>query len=163
MLLEAARLANIKADQGVTHPGEVPGFWDDDPQPLQPDAEPSAAAAVPETSTPGESQSNGAAERAVRMVQDHARTLKLCLEDRVGAKIPSTHPVLDWLVQYSAILLTKCQPNGEDLKTGYERLHGEPANDRVPEFGEVVYLFVPARHRYKWDARWRVGVFLGRS
>ena len=33
----------------------------------------------------------------------------------------------------------------------------------MPEIGETVYFFVPKRQRGKLDARWRVGVFLGRS
>ena len=40
-------------------------------------------AAVPEESAPGESASNGAAERAVQMVEDQLRTMKLALEHRL--------------------------------------------------------------------------------
>ena len=33
----------------------------------------------------------------------------------------------------------------------------------MPQFGETMYFFVPRRMRGKLDARWRAGVFLGRS
>ena len=49
------------------------------------------------------------------------------------------------------------------MKTGYARLHGEPARERVPQFGKTAYCFVPNTHRHRWDARWRPGVYLGRS
>ena len=73
-------------------------------------------AAVPETSSPGEPQSNGAAERSIQLVEDLSRTLKLCLEDRIGAKIPSNHPVLEWLVLYTGTLLTKCHVSGSIIQ-----------------------------------------------
>ena len=49
---------------------------------------------VPEHSAVGESQSNGKAERAVQQVEDQVRTIKSALESRIGAKIPSSHPVV---------------------------------------------------------------------
>ena len=117
---------------------------------------------VPETSSPGESQSNGAAERAVRSIEDQLRTMKLALESHINAKIPCQHPIIAWMILYASHLLTK-ELVGEDGLTGYERLHGQRAEDRVPEFGEVIYFYVPKRCRAKLDPVWRVGVFLGTS
>ena len=116
--------------------------------------------AVPETSSPGESASNGDAERTIQLIEDQARILKLALEDHIGAQIPCDHPIMGWIVDHAAMLLTKCHPSAPDGKTAYERLHGEPARDRLAEFGEVVFYFVPKRLRAKMDPRWRVGVFL---
>ena len=48
--------------------------------------------AVPEHSHAGESQSNGLAERAVQMIEDQARTVKLALEDEFQWVIPIEHP-----------------------------------------------------------------------
>ena len=50
--------------------------------------------AVPEHSHPGESQTNGLAERAIREVVDHIRVLKLALETHLNVRIPSNHPVM---------------------------------------------------------------------
>ena len=55
-------------------------------------------AAVPEESAPGESQSNGAAERAVRSLEDQIRTMKLALEARLSCQIPTDHIIMRWLV-----------------------------------------------------------------
>ena len=60
-----------------------------------------ARIAVPENSAVGESQSNGKAERAIQTVEDQVRTIKLALESRIGARIPSTHPVMHWIVLFA--------------------------------------------------------------
>ena len=44
---------------------------------------PSTHTAAPEMTHPGESQSNGLAERAVGMFEDHFRTMKCALEKRL--------------------------------------------------------------------------------
>ena len=51
--------------------------------------------AVPEESAPGESQSNGAAERAVQMVEDQIRTMKLALEHNLQVKVKVQKPGFD--------------------------------------------------------------------
>ena len=77
------------------------------------DAERPTATATPEHSHPGESQSNGKAERAIQSVEDLARTLKTSLEARLGCRIPMAHPVMNWLVEHAALLLTKYQLDKE--------------------------------------------------
>ena len=67
------------------------------------------AGAVPETGAVGESQSNSRAERAVQTLEDQLRTLKAALESRIQARVPSTHPVVRWLIEYSATILNKYQ------------------------------------------------------
>ena len=46
---------------------------------------------VRERSAVGESQSNGKAEAAVKVVEDQVRVMKAALESRIGARIPSQH------------------------------------------------------------------------
>lgn len=159
LLAEAAALAGVKAEKEAT---DTDDDNDEDTEhkdqpPTQPATTP---AAVPETSSPGESQSNAAAERSVQMLEDMARTLKLALEDRIDAKIPCNHPIMAWIPDHAAMLLTKCHV-GPDGKSGYERLHGKPPRDRLAEFGEVVFYYVPKKLRGKMAARWRVGIFIG--
>ena len=55
--------------------------------------------AVPENSAVGECQSNGRAEQAVQSVEDQTRTPKCALEDRIQARIPSTHPISLWMAE----------------------------------------------------------------
>ena len=49
-----------------------------------------------------DSKSNGDVENAVKQVTKLLRTLKICLEKRMGKKIPTSHPLLTWLVEHAA-------------------------------------------------------------
>ena len=118
--------------------------------------------AAPEFTHPGESQSNGLAERSVGIFEDQFRTLKMALELRMKQRIPSSHPVTAWLVEHTAWVLNKYHL-GTDGRTSYGRLHGREGRERVCEFGEVVLWYVPKKMRAKLDQRWRYGVFLGRA
>ena len=54
--------------------------------------------AVPELTHPGESASNGLAERSVGIVEDHVRTLLLALKVNLGVsadELPIDHPLVD--------------------------------------------------------------------
>ena len=84
------------------------------------------------------------------------------MEANIGKSIPCSHPVMRWLVEYSATLLTKYHVDLEN-KTGYFRLHGHTCKERLQEFGGTVMHFVPVKLRQKVDRRWEYGVFLGRS
>ena len=115
---------------------------------------------VKETSAVGESQSNGKAEAAVKVFEDHLRVMKGALESRISARIPSRHPVMKWLVEYIGVILNKyaVQSSG---KTAYHDLHGKKVSERLAEFGEVVMHYVPKKRRAKLDQRWTTGIFLG--
>ena len=119
-----------------------------------------ATVAVPELTHPGESPSNGLAERAVETVVDHVRTLVLSLETHLKQKIPVQHPVMAWLVEHSAYLLNKYML-GKDGLTAFSRLHGKETSERICEFGERILWFVPKVLRSKLDQRWRYGIFWG--
>ena len=118
--------------------------------------------ATPEVSHPGESQSNGLAERSVGEFVDQLRTLKTALENRLKVRLSSSHPVTHWLVEHTAYVMNKFSL-GPDGRTAYGRLHGREGRERMCEFGERIMWFVPNKLRAKLDQRWRYGVFLGRS
>ena len=40
-------------------------------------------------------------------------------------------------------------------------MHGKKAADKMVEFGERVYYWIPKKMRYKLDMRWKVGIMLG--
>ena len=103
-------------------------------------------AAVPEESNPGESQSNGAIERAIQNIEDHARTLKLAFESRIGMRIPMNHPLMALLLQHAATLLTH-HLEDNDGTTAYDRLHGAMMRDKICELGETVMYYIPTRNR----------------
>ena len=69
------------------------------------------------------SQSNGGTECGIRAVRGMFRTVKLCLEERLGHKVPPTHPLMTWLIEFPALLLNAKQV-GEDGKSAWNRLRG---------------------------------------
>ena len=121
-----------------------------------------AQVAVPEHSHPGESQSNGLAESAIKELVDHVRTLKMSLEHRLRGRLPNKLSVMAWLVEHSSYVLNRCKL-GTDGRTAYGRLHGKESTARLCEFGERILWCVPRKHRCKLDARWRYGIVLGRA
>ena len=129
--------------------GPVTDLSEDVPE--EPEAPLTATAAVPEESAPGESASNGAAERAIQMVEDQLRTMKHALEARLGVKIPCSHQIMRWMLEHAAMLLTNYHCSSDDHLTGYQRLHGHACTNRLPEFGETVMWYVPRRIRHKLD------------
>ena len=120
----------------------------------------SFAGGVQENSAVGESQSNSRAERAVQEVEGQVRTMFHALQMRLGKRIPNTHAVLKWLVQYAGIILTKYATH-DDGTTSYQQLHGKRATERLCEFGELVLFYIPKARRAKLDMAWTIGVYLG--
>ena len=92
---------------------------------------------IHERSPVGSSQSNGFIERGIQDEEGHIRTVKLDFESRIGSKIPSTHDLIPWLIEYAAVLINRGQV-GADGKTAYERLKGKKAVLPGLQFGERV-------------------------
>ena len=84
----------------------------------------STVVACPEHSHPGESQSNGKAERAVQEAEDMLITMRIALEERINANICSTYAVLKWLCEHVAGTINRFHV-GSYGKTAYERAHGQ--------------------------------------
>ena len=110
----------------------------------EPDATGSTLLAVPEHSHPGESASNGYAEAAVKLVVNQARTLKVALECRLrrDKPFPCSHPIVAWLFEHAAWILSKIVVN-HDGRTPWGLLHGREARERMAEFGEKILWYVP--------------------
>ena len=75
--------------------------------------------AVPEHSHPGESPSNGLAERSVQVWEDQFRNLKAALDARLGIVLSNQHPVIAWLVEHASFILTNFMLRS-DGRTGWE-------------------------------------------
>ncbi len=84
-----------------------------------------------------DSQSNGGTEVGVRLVCGLFRTLKLCLEARIGKFVPVTHAIVPWMLQHTCTLLN-AQTRGPDGLTPWARIKGRSFNQRLLGFGEVV-------------------------
>ena len=118
--------------------------------------------AVPELTHPGESATNGLAERSIRTVGEQTRTLLAALEARIKLPVPNDHAMLGWVVQHASYCLNHFLV-GKDGETPYSRLHGKSSSKKLCELGEKVLWFVPKRLRSKLDSPWRYGIFLGAS
>ena len=64
------------------------------------------AEAVPENSAVDSSASNGKAKQCDQQVEDQVRVGKAALEARLGAQLPCSHPVLRWLIEHYADIMS---------------------------------------------------------
>ena len=118
-----------------------------------------------EQSAAYESQSNGATEVAVRAIRGLMRTLRLCLEARVGQKVPDSHPLMAWLLEHTAHLLN-VTVRGDDGLTPWARVRGRAFNQRLFGYGESVIAKLPSKgpqHDVEGNMgpRQQIGVFVG--
>ena len=93
---------------------------------------------------PYDSRANGSVENACKLMKGQLRTMKLCLEQHLQKRIPEEHPLMSWMVEHSAWLLTS-RLRGEDGKTAYQRVRGRPCTKKLVEFGERVLFKLPTK------------------
>ena len=113
-----------------------------------------------EHSPPYDSQANGSVENAVKLVKCRLRTLKLCLERRIGKKIPPRHPIMTWLAPHAAAIL-RYRARGDDGKTPHERVRLRPFNIRLVGFGERCSYKSRSKEPLTDDHKWHHGIFVG--
>ena len=111
-----------------------------------------------------ESQSNGSVENGVKLFKGLARVHLAALEKKIEGHLPSAHPVMAWLVECVADILTKYM-QGNDGKTGYERLFGKEIREEGLEFGEQIWWRKPRKQETNviLDPRWSAGSWLARK
>ena len=118
---------------------------------------------VLENSPKGDSQSNGRVEKAVRDIEEQARTLRSCLEADMGARLPVTHPVMAWLVEASADYINRFRKSRE-VSTPLEKIRGQHRPQKMADFGECVFYLPPKDGKeglHKADEKFHEGVWLG--
>ena len=121
--------------------------------------------AMPDHPPAHDSKANGSIENAVKLVQGMLRTQLSCLQSRLRCKIPCQHPLMAWMVQHVAWVLTTRNRNKEG-RTPYEKLKGKAFHKRMVGIGEVC-LAKLSKHAVakaevpKLAPRWVKGVFLG--
>ncbi len=121
--------------------------------------------ATSEQSHPRDSQSNGGTEVGIRIVRGLFRTLRLCLEKRVGHRIPPNHPLTSWLLEHTAVLLNAIV-KGDAGRTAWCRARGRNFGMNLYGFGESVFWKPPNKgpqHDVEGNMgpRLFVGTFLG--
>jgi len=120
-----------------------------------------------ETPPEYDSQSNGAVESGVRSIRGLFRTIRLCMEARIGKKLPIDHALVPWLLQHTCFLLN-IKNRGADGLTGWARTRGRPFAQKILGFAEMVLYKFPTKGPGSapdgnMGARWGEAIFLGFS
>ena len=108
-------------------------------------------------------QSNGSAEVGVKLLKGHLRTLKSCIESKIGFKIPVQHPLISWMTQHAADLISWCS-RGHDGRTAYQRVRGREFKTRLMTFGELCRFknrSQEALANVDGGSRFHEGIFVG--
>eukprot|EP00971_Amphidinium_carterae_P348747 6490656-Amphidinium_carterae.1 len=108
-------------------------------------------------------QSNGMIERFHAEVQGAFRVNRCCLESRYGFQIQSHHPSLPWLLRHVCWLRDRFAVSREDHQTPLQRQLMRQYERQLVRFGEVVLWKDAHKHRFKFEAHWGWGVYLGRA
>ena len=95
-----------------------------------------------EESTRYDSRSNGATEAGVRSIRGLFRTIKLDLENSIGVKVPVDHPLMSWLMEHVALLLSAVVRK-DDGTTPWFKARGRPFAQPLVAFGESVLYKQP--------------------
>ena len=96
---------------------------------------------IPEQPAKGESQSNGAAEAAGKLVREFLRVLKQQMEDKADMKINGDEDIVQWMVRWAAMLVSRYLV-GKDGKTSYERRKARTCRLVCIPFGETVWYHI---------------------
>ena len=108
-------------------------------------------------------QCNGSAEIGVKLLKGHFRTLKSCLEAKIGFKVPVRHPLVAWMIRHSANLIT-WYARGADGRTGYQRVKTRDFTTRLMGFGEVCRFKNRSQEpisSVNGGSRFHTGIFVG--
>ncbi len=91
-----------------------------------------------------DSRSNGATEAGVRSIRGLFRTIKLDVENNIGMKIPVDHPIVIWMLEHVALLLSAVVRK-EDGTTPWFKVRGRPFAQPLLAFGESVLWKQPEK------------------
>ena len=114
-----------------------------------------------------ESQSNGMVEVGIKNFRAQYRTMRACLQRRLGGEVPVNHPVSAWLMEHCCLLMNVLV-KGDDGLTAWARARGRPFGPRLVGFVETCLYKLPLKgpqHNAEGNmaARWKLGTFLGYS
>ena len=84
-----------------------------------------------------DSQSNGSTEIGIQLVRGLFRTVRLCLEERLGKSIPPSHAITSWLLEHIAMTYN-AMVKGDDGLTAWGRARGKSFRQQLVGFGECV-------------------------
>ena len=96
----------------------------------------------------------------MRLVKGYFRTMRSCLESKIGHRIPVRHPLIAWMIRHSADIVTWCS-KGHDGRTAYQRARGRDFKTRLLTFGEVCRFKNRSHEPASSGQVWHEGVFVG--
>ena len=120
---------------------------------------------IPEAPANGESQSNGAAEAAGKLVREFVRVLKLQMEDKAGVKIEGHENIVQWMLRWAAMLVSRYLV-GKDGRTALERRKGRRCRLVCVPFAETVWyreVRKTKQRENKLETEMKEGVWLGHA
>ena len=111
--------------------------------------------------------SNGAIEVACKGVGGMLRTLKSDLEDRLGYRVPVSHPMFAWMTEHAPWLMT-IRPRLDNGRSPHHLARGTRFTRELLCFAEMCHFKLPpsklsGQLEGKLAPRWKSGVFLGYS
>ncbi len=114
-----------------------------------------------------DSQASGGTEVGIRALRGLLRSLRICLEGRIGQAIPVQHPLMSWLLEHTTLLLNTCV-RGDDGLTPWARVRGRAFGQRLIGFGECILWKPPLKgpqhdQQGNMGPRNMLGVFIGYS
>ena len=114
-----------------------------------------------------DSQANGMVENGIRNTRGLFRTLRSCLQGRLGRTISVEHPLMAWLLEHVS-MLRNALVRGDDGKTAWQTTRGRQFAMESLGFGEKCHFKLPTKGPHKerrgnMSDLWEDGVFLGYS
>ena len=106
-----------------------------------------------------DSAGNALVENSIQRIRQLACTLMEDVYERTGLVFPCEHALWSWAGRHAAWCLNRFQV-GKSM-TSYEVTHGKRYNGKTACFAEPVYAY--CKGRGKADAKWRVGLMLGKT
>ena len=88
-----------------------------------------------ENSPKVDSESNGAADNAVREAEGMIRTWKMSVEEKLKAVFANKHVLLPWLVKHAGVIITRYKTVHHG-KTAYQRTKNKQPSNKMLPFGE---------------------------
>ena len=104
---------------------------------------------------------NAWAEKSIDRIRSTAGVLIQQLEMNIGHEIPAKHPLFSWAFCHASWLIDRFVSKAN--VTAYELIRGHSYRGKLCQFGEPLMCYVADTTKRKGDARWRQGVFLGKS
>jgi hypothetical protein len=92
---------------------------------------------IPDNPPAYDPQANGCVQKGIQDANTQTRKTKLALERRFGGEIEAIHPIVEWGMEHSTFILSRCAV-GSDGKAPFERLTGARWRGRAAEFGKQI-------------------------